>query len=91
VPAGMVEVARRLCEDNQIRVGEIWSYHAIGDQPRFALVHRDRDATGAARARAARPAAAPRKTASRGAKPLPRRKPTRATKAKKSTRASRRK
>ena len=43
VPAGMVDVARRLCEDNQIQVNEIWSYHAIGDQVRFNLVHRSRE------------------------------------------------
>jgi hypothetical protein len=43
VPAGMVDVARRLCEDNQIHVGEIWSYHIVGDQPRFTLVHRNRE------------------------------------------------
>ena len=39
VPSGMVDVARRLCEDNQIHVSEIWSYHAIGDEVRFTLVH----------------------------------------------------
>jgi hypothetical protein len=44
VPAGMVDVARRLCDDNQIYVGEIWSYHIVGDQPRFTLVHRNREA-----------------------------------------------
>jgi hypothetical protein len=68
VPAGMVDVARRLCEDNQIHVGEIWSYHAIGDQVRFTLVHRSREAPPAAvRKRTAAPAVAPRrnKTASR--------------------------
>ena len=43
VPAGMVDVARRLCEDNQITVNEIWSYHSVGDQVRFALVHRSRE------------------------------------------------
>ncbi len=43
VPAGMVDVARRLCEDNQIQVNEIWSYHAVGDQVRFTLVHRSRE------------------------------------------------
>jgi hypothetical protein len=43
VPATMVEVARRLCEDNQISVNEIWSYHSIGDQVRFALVHRSKE------------------------------------------------
>jgi len=44
VPAAMVDVARRLAEDNQIYVGEIWSYHIVGDQPRFTLVHRNREA-----------------------------------------------
>jgi hypothetical protein len=44
VPAGMVEVARRLSEDNHIVVNEIWSYHSIGDQVRFTLVHRSREA-----------------------------------------------
>jgi len=43
VPAGMVEVARRLSEDNHIVVNEIWSYHSIGDQVRFTLVHRSRE------------------------------------------------
>src|SRR5206468_4129577 len=43
VPAGMVDVARRLCEDNHIYVSEIWSYHAVGDQVRFTLVHRNRE------------------------------------------------
>ena len=44
VPAGMVDVARRLCEDNQIHVAEIWSYHIVGDEPRFTIVHRSREA-----------------------------------------------
>lgn len=44
VPAGMVDVARRLCEDNKIYVSEIWSYHIVADQPRFTLVHRNREA-----------------------------------------------
>ena len=28
----MVDVARRLCEDNQITVNEIWSYPRLGDE-----------------------------------------------------------
>jgi hypothetical protein len=44
VPAGMVDVARRLCDDNQIQVNEIWSYHTVGDQVRFTLIQRSRDA-----------------------------------------------
>jgi hypothetical protein len=71
VPAGMVDVARRLCEDNHIQVAEIWSYHFIGDQARFTLVHRNREVPAAPqRARPAPRAAAPAraKTASRGGK-----------------------
>ena len=60
VPAAMVDVARRLADDNQIYVGEIWSYHIVGDQPRFTLVHRNREAAPAgaraARAQTAKPA-----------------------------------
>ena len=40
VPAGAVDAARRLCDDHGIVVQEIWSYHPIGDQMRFTLVHR---------------------------------------------------
>jgi hypothetical protein len=43
VPSGMVDVARRLCEENQIRVNEIWSFHTVGDEVRFTLVHRNRE------------------------------------------------
>ena len=43
VPSGMVDVARRLCEDNQVTVHEIWSYHSLGDQVRFNLVHRSKE------------------------------------------------
>ncbi len=62
VPSGMVEVARQLCDDNHIRVSEIWSYHAIGDELRFTLVHRSREPFPAApreKAAAPRPKAAP--------------------------------
>jgi hypothetical protein len=76
VPAGMVDVARRLCEENHIHVNEIWSYHGIGDQVRFTMIHRSREAAPQpARPRpeprpaAARTPAAPRrKTAARVAK-----------------------
>jgi hypothetical protein len=59
VPAGMVDVARRLCEDNQIRVSEIWSYHSVGDQIRFTLVHRNREAGASPPASPRRPAPQP--------------------------------
>jgi hypothetical protein len=73
VPAGMVDVARRLCEDNNIYVSEIWSYHAVGDQMRFTMVHRNKEQPPAPpplpkksvlpKASTAKKAAAPKKTA----------------------------
>jgi hypothetical protein len=89
VPAGMVDVARRLCDDNQIHVGEIWSYHAIGDQVRFTIVHRSREASAGARKHSAAAVPPPRrnpapsrpaKGSSRGARKPPARKPARAQK-----------
>ncbi|MFN7914195.1 MAG: hypothetical protein U0Q55_02565 [Vicinamibacterales bacterium] len=44
VPSHMAEVARHLCDDNQITVTEVWSYHAVGDDIRFALIHKSKDA-----------------------------------------------
>jgi hypothetical protein len=80
VPAGMVDVARRLCEDNQIHVGEIWSYHIVGDQPRFTLVHRSKEAPPVVRATKP-PAKAPVKpVAPRPAAPPKKPKPARAAK-----------
>jgi len=38
VPAAAVEIARRLCTENDVAVSEIWSYHSVGDQTRFTLV-----------------------------------------------------
>ena len=43
VPATMVDVARQLCEDNQIAVTEVWSYHSVGDDVRFTLIHRSKE------------------------------------------------
>lgn len=44
VPASMVDVARRLCEDNHIAVTEIWSYHSVGDDVRFTQIYKSKDA-----------------------------------------------
>jgi len=44
VPAGSVDIAKRLATENQVNVAEIWSYHTIGDQTRFTLVHRSASA-----------------------------------------------
>ena len=60
VPANMVDVARRLCEDNHIHVAEICSYHLVGDEPRFTVVYRNREVPPVPRPKpVARPAAAP--------------------------------
>jgi hypothetical protein len=40
VPAGSVDIAKRLAVENHVNVAEIWSFHTIGDQTRFTLVHR---------------------------------------------------
>jgi len=60
VPAGCVDIARRLAAENHVNVSELWSFHTIGDQTRFTLVHRATPAEerkSAAAARAARPEA----------------------------------
>jgi hypothetical protein len=60
VPAGSVEIARRLALENQVNVAEIWSFHTLGDQTRFTLVHRiapdAKPLTPEPRAASARPA-----------------------------------
>jgi hypothetical protein len=66
VPSGMVDVARRLCEDNHIAVSEIWSYHSIGEDVRFTLVHKARESAPPPRRAAAAPAAPPRRKAPAG-------------------------
>jgi hypothetical protein len=63
VPAGSVDIARRLAAENQVNVAEIWSYHTIGDQTRFTMVHRaptPEPRRPAVTAKPARPAAARR-------------------------------
>ncbi len=49
VPSHMVDVARRLCEDNRILVHEFWSYHFFGDEARFTLVHKSKEPVSTAR------------------------------------------
>jgi hypothetical protein len=78
VPATMVDVARRLSEDNQIVVNEIWSYHSLGDQVRFTLVHRGKEVAPPK----AKPAAKPKAVAKPKAAPKPKAKAKPATKSK---------
>ena len=70
VPAGCVDIARRLAVENSVNVAEIWSYHTIGDQTRFTLVHRSptpevRKAPGTPGARAGARTVAPARTAAK--------------------------
>jgi hypothetical protein len=64
VPAGSVDIARRLASENKVNVAEIWSYHTIGDQTRFTMVHRSPPAP-----ETRRPAAEPRMTSESDAEP----------------------
>lgn len=66
VPAGAVDIARRLCVENQVSVTEIWSYHSMGDQTRFTLVQREAAPAAKPAASLSKPAA-PAKAASRPA------------------------
>jgi hypothetical protein len=72
VPANAVDIARRLCVENQVSVSEIWSFHSMGDQTRFTLVHRSAAAPKPSPERAApkrpeakRPAAPAKKVVNR--------------------------
>ena len=40
VPSNCVDIARRLASENNVNVAELWSFHTIGDQTRFTLVHK---------------------------------------------------
>ena len=70
VPAGCVDIARRLASENDVNIAELWSFHTIGDQTRFTLVQR----APAAEARAAGASRAAKKTAGRSAAPAARKK-----------------
>lgn len=101
VPAGSVDIAKRLATENDVNVAEMWSFHTIGDQTRFTLVQRAPHAEAKRPAAPAEPRAkAPARAA--GAKravkkrmaPEPRRKTatrSRSTAATKTTRTQKRK
>ena len=78
VPAGSVDIARRLAAENQVNVAEIWSYHTIGDQTRFTMVHR----APTPEPRRAPAERAPRATAPRRVTPVVRKAPARSARAK---------
>ena len=85
VPAGCVDIARRLASENQVNIAELWSFHTIGDQTRFTLVHRAavpevkpaaRPAARAAKPAAKKPAAAAKRPPAARAKTASRKAPT---------------
>jgi hypothetical protein len=88
VPAGSVDIARRLAAENHVNVAEIWSFHTIGDQTRFTMVHRSEaaDARRAAKAPARTAPARPANGAAKNGKPAA---PRRAAAASKSATAAR--
>ena len=94
VPLSMFDVARRLCQDLQVTVAEIWTYAPVGDQLRFNLAHRSpqavetRSRLAAAPARP-RPAAAPATRSKRPGAAPPRRTAAVKAAAKKSASAGR--
>jgi hypothetical protein len=55
VPAGCVDIARRLATENHVNVAELWSFHTIGDQTRFTLVQRAPESRTTAAAAKAKP------------------------------------
>lgn len=71
VPAAAVDIARRLCAENDVSVTEIWSYHSLGDQTRFTLVHRNAQRPAPAKAAAPAKPAAPKPKAPAAARPKP--------------------
>lgn len=104
VPAGSVDIAKRLANENQVNITEMWSFHTIGDQTRFTLVQRAPQAETRRAAAEPKPAAKPSQSRSAGAKraggvkkrtaPTPQRKTasrSRASSAKSATRTQKRK
>jgi len=70
VPATAVDIARRLVTENAVVVSELWSYHAMGDQTRFTLVHRNtKDTKEAKDTKELKEPKEPREPAAKAAKP----------------------
>jgi hypothetical protein len=78
VPASAVDIARRLCIENDVDVSEIWSYHSLGDQTRFTLIAKNTTKAVVANsqpAAARRPEAKPKPAAKPAAKAKPKPQP----------------
>ena len=93
VPAAAVDIARRLCTENDVAVSELWSYHSLGDQTRFTLVAKNAVAIPAVKETRPKPAKAAKPTSKNGkpaaAKPKPAKSPKTAKSAKSAKKAKR--
>lgn len=98
VPTVCVDAARRICDEYQILVSELWSFATAFDQVRFTLVHKSPDAptvrvpaAAAERSRPAKPAAkaSPKPAAKAKLKPKAKAKPAAKKAAKKAKPAPR--
>ena len=94
VPTVCVDAARRIADEYQILVSELWSYATAFDQVRFTLVHKSPDAptvrvpaAAPERSRAAKPAAKPAAKAKATPKPAAKAKPKPKPKAKPAVKA----
>jgi outer membrane biosynthesis protein TonB len=88
VPAGSLDIARRLCAEHQVVPAEVWTYIQLGDQIRFTLAERNASTEPPKPEKVEKPkqAPAPRKPAKPAKPPAPAKtakpaKPTRPTKA----------
>lgn len=81
VPAASIDATRRLCAEFSVPAAEIWTYHTVGEEIRFALIekaavsHPPEPKTAAVKAAPAKPAAkkaseAAAPKASAGARPV---------------------
>ena len=50
VPAGMSDIAQRICQAKHINVSEIWTYFFVGENFRFSMVYRSPSAQRSAQA-----------------------------------------
>ena len=94
VPTVCVDAARRIADEYQILVSELWSYATAFDQVRFTLVHKSPDAptvkvpaAAPERSRTAKPAAKPAPKAKTAPKPAAKAKPKPKPKAKPAAKA----
>lgn len=69
VPAASIDATRRLCAEFSVPAAEIWTYHAVGDEIRFALIEKTAVAHAPEPRSAAPKAAAPKAAAPKAAAP----------------------